>query len=235
MIVVLEGLVGSHAYGYATPESDLDWMSVYVGYLSDYFGLTKANTKHLVSQEVDITQYEFLEFIKLCVNFNPNVIPLLFLEDSAYRIRCHQLGSALINMRSAFVTKKAYNTLMGYAVSQERKAKDNVTEKLGQKRKDLIAKYGYDVKAAAHTVRLLRLAKHLFLYDEVRLTEGCDECLEFRTGKYSKEDFENRFSVLKSEVQKAFDENKTLPESPDLFHINAFCTHELSNFFLSKD
>jgi uncharacterized protein len=231
MSTVLEGLVGSHAYGYATSESDLDWMSVYVGNLSDYFGLSKGKTKHSVSQEVDITQYEFLEFVKLCVNFNPNVIPLLFLEDSAYRIRCCQLGSALINIRNAFVTKKALVALMGYAVSQERKVKENITEKHGQKRKDLIVKYGYDVKAAAHTVRLLHLAKHLFLYDEVRLTEGSDECLEIRTGKYSKEDFENRFSVLKTEVQKAFDGNTTLPDSPDLLYINTFCTHELSNYF----
>jgi predicted nucleotidyltransferase len=36
--VVLKGLVGSHAYGYATEASDQDWMSVYVADLDNYFG-----------------------------------------------------------------------------------------------------------------------------------------------------------------------------------------------------
>jgi predicted nucleotidyltransferase len=226
--VVLKGLVGSHAYGYATEASDQDWMSVYVADLDNYFGLKNSKSTQTLSENEDNVSYEFTKFVSLCSNFNPNVVPLLFLKS--YPVETSKLGVSLLSVRKAFLTQKAYNSLMGYAVSQENKATKNLTGTLGTKRKELVDRYGYDVKSAAHTVRLMELAKHLFKYNEVRLDLSAEVCAEYRMGKYSVDDFTNHFQSLKEEVNLAFS-NTTLPESVDMEYVNRFCVNALSEWF----
>lgn len=230
MVTILKGLVGSHAYGYATPESDEDWMSVYVGGLDIYFGLNGSNTSHSTSNDLDVTDYEFKKFISFCCNFNPNVIPLLFLKNESYDSITNEFGWRLVQSKNLFLTKRCYDTLRGYASSQEKKSKQESTEKLGKKRKELVYKYGYDVKAAAHTVRLLRLAKHIFLYNEVNLEEAAEECMKYRLGLFSKEEFQNRFDELILEVDNTFS-SCTLPEDVNMSLVNALCVKLLKDWF----
>lgn len=231
-LTLIKGLVGSHAYGYATESSDKDYMSVYIAPVTHYFGLDRFETKASVTESEDNTDYEFLKFVKLCVNFNPNVIPLLYtdLEVTYDDYYCYKY---LLENRALFVTNRAYNTLVGYAISQKEKAAKNITGKLGEKRKTLIEKYGYDVKAAAHTIRLMKTAIHLFKYNEVRLDISAEECAEFRSGKFSVEDFNNRFYVLKDKVQSVFLESK-LPNEPDLDKINNMCVKILGSVHYDK-
>jgi uncharacterized protein len=226
--LILKGLVGSHAYGYARPDSDLDWMSVYTGSIETYFGLSSVTTIHSVSEEVDNTDFEFLKFVKLCVNFNPNVIPLLFLKE--YHPDTNNFGYELVNNRDLFVTKRAYQSLMGYAVSQEKKSKHGITEKFGQKRKELVAQYGYDVKSAAHTIRLLVLAKVLFETGEVILESAAEECVKYRSGIYSAEEFQERFKELKEQVESSY-KKSNLPETHDITRVNEFCVNLLKKIF----
>lgn len=230
MRTFLKGLVGSHAYGYATQESDEDWMSVYMAGLDSYFGLKSANTSHSVSDDLDQTDYEFKKFVSLCCNFNPNVVPLLFLKKEAYDSQTNVFGWRLVEANKMFLTKKSYHSLRGYATSQEKKSRHGVTEKLGQKRKLLVEKYGYDVKAAAHTVRLLRLAKHLYLYNEVNLEEAAEECMQYRSGFYSKQEFEHRFNELLMQVDLIY-ESCNLPESVDMKEVNSFCVNFMKDWF----
>jgi hypothetical protein len=230
MVTILKGLVGSHAYGYATPESDKDWMTVYVGGIDTYFGLNGAHTSHSTTNDLDITDYEFKKFVSLCCNFNPNVIPLLFLKKESYDSITNEFGLRLVQAKNLFLTKRCYNSLRGYATSQEKKIRHGLTEKLGQKRNDLIDKYGYDVKAAAHSVRLLRLAKHIFLYNEVDLEEAAEECMKYRFGFFSKEEFQNRFDELIRQVDNSFS-SCLLPEDVDMTTVNAFCVRFLKDWF----
>jgi len=225
--VLLKGLVGSHAYGVATENSDKDYMSVYVDPLDHYFGLNKSSTNHSVSETLDNTEFEFLKFVKLCVNFNPNVVPLLFLNQYE---ELSTFGLYLLEQKNEFVTKKAYNSLLGYANGQKLKAEMGVTEKFGEKRKNLINEYGYDIKAASHTVRLLNLAKHLFKYNEVNLKAGAEEVLEFKLGKHPKSFFDERFETLLAE-SKEFYQTCKLPEDVNYEKVNNFCVNLLSKNF----
>lgn len=227
---ILKGLVGSHAYGVATENSDKDYMTVYIDPLDHYFGLKSSNTKHSVSEVLDNTEYEFLKFMKLCLNFNPNVVPLLFLDEY---LEVDKLGEVLLQNKNLFVTKKAYVSLIGYAVSQKKKAETGATEKFGEKRKNLIEIFGYDIKAASHTVRLLHLAKHLFQYNEVNIKAGAEEVLEFKLGKHPKMFFEERFSTLLKESEKLY-ETCTLPETVDFEAVNSLCTLSLIRNFIGK-
>jgi len=230
---LLKGLVGSHVYGYATESSDKDYMSVYISPLDHYFGLNKSSTSMTVTDSEDNCEYEFLKFVKLCSSFNPNVIPLLWSNKETQSDNWY-LALELITNRHLFVTKLAYNTLVGYSVSQREKARKQLTGKLGEKRKDLIEKYGFDVKSAAHTVRLLKTAEHLFKYNEVELDVAAEECAEYRSGKYSWEDFEDRFEVLKNNVDLSF-QDSTLPEKPDMDKVNNLCVTILKCFHFKEN
>ena len=228
MKTILKGLVGSHAYGYATPNSDEDWMSVSVADLDNYFGLKTPKSSQTFDDNEDNVSYEFKKFMQMCSSFNPNVVPLLFLKS--YAPETNEYGYRLVEFRNTFLSKAAYAPLVGYALSQEHKAHKNVTGKLGDKRKVLIETHGYDVKGAAHTVRLLQLAKHLFSYNEVVLDLSAEVCAEYRSGKYSVDDFQNHLQVLKKEVDEAF-LNTTLPESVNMESVNLFCVKFLVDWF----
>lgn len=226
--LLLKGLVGSHAYGYATDQSDKDYMSVVFAPLDCYFGLGGLRTSMSVTEDIDNTKYEFLKFMKLCSSFNPHVIPLLF-TDKELSSSNWKLASVLLENKHLFMTKLSFNTLVGYSINQRGEAAKQITGKLGQKRKELIKKYGYDVKAASHTIRLLKTAEHLFKYNEFKLDVAAVKCAEYRLGKYSWEDFEDEFEYLKKNAELAF-EKCTLPDTPDYQKINSLCVKLLGAY-----
>jgi hypothetical protein len=100
--------------------------------------------------------YELHKFVRLCLGFNPNVIPLLYLRPSDY-LEVHPGGQLLLDNRDAFMSVRAYDTFIGYARGQLSNVRRGITGKYGEKRKALIRQYGYDVKFAYHTIRLLRM------------------------------------------------------------------------------
>jgi hypothetical protein len=101
-IPILIGQIGSKAYGTDTATSDDDFMSVCLAGKRIYFGLREwynkgtYELKIINGDPVDTTVYEFKKFIRLCINFNPNVIPLLFLRPSDYG-HISLLGEDLLN------------------------------------------------------------------------------------------------------------------------------------------
>lgn len=107
MLKILEGAIGSSAYGYDGPDSDTDLMSVHVNSLEYYF----APKNYLESEDVyasfqkiegnDVTSYEFLKFIGMCQKANPNALPLLFLES--YTV-LSPLGEQLVDRRHLFLS-----------------------------------------------------------------------------------------------------------------------------------
>lgn len=219
--LLLKGIVGSHAYGYATPDSDIDYMSVWLDPVESYLGLnSKSSAKQSVTEEEDNTQFEFLHFMSLCEKFNPNVIPLLFLKEYEY---VHPAMEVVLNNRELFFSKLAYNTLYGYATSQAKKTLGLVTGKKGEKRKAVIGKYGYDTKAAAHCIRLLEMGIGLFARGEVNLTYSAAVCKDIRDGKFTYEQYEN-YRLLSLDMMKMwFDKCPLLRDAPDRTQMNWMC------------
>lgn len=236
-ILLCRGVVGSHAYGYATPQSDKDIMSVWLDPLSSYLGLNRlSDAKQTLSEEMDETKYEFLHFLSLCEKFNPNVIPLLFLKEYEYVNPMFQ--KFILNNRQLFVSRLAEFTLGGYAESQDKKVLGTLTGKKGEKRKELIAKFGYDTKAAYHVIRLLKTGIVLFRTNEVVLDCAADLCSEWRSGCHSYEDYLLLKRVMFEEFELAAARNVTLPDKPDRAVLNDLALKVFANtilFFGLKD
>jgi len=225
--LLIRAQVGSHAYGTSTPESDTDYMEVVAAsdqvYLSlDWFGeqgtieeKQKDEDGNLISEK---TSYELTKFMRLCQNFNPNVIPLLWVSKYEH---VDPLGQILIDNRVLFNSKAAIHTFAGYAYRQlEKMGADNpTTGRMGAKRKNLRDTYGYDTKYLYHAIRLARMIREFFATNGEQLIVDrtgidADELLAIRTGAWTyeqgKEEIVRLLTLAKEEAAKS-----TLPEVAD--------------------
>jgi predicted nucleotidyltransferase len=126
--VILTGCIGSHSYGTATPASDYDYMSVVIAPPNVYLGLDNwgsSGTKEEVYDDpvkglVEHKYFELKKFIGMCLGFNPNIIPLLWLDEKFYSNITPE-GQLLLQNKQIFNSKKAFVTFSGYAHSQLQK------------------------------------------------------------------------------------------------------------------
>lgn len=228
--LLILGQVGSKAYGTSTPESDDDYMGVVCAPLSCYMGLDKwANDgsmeiKRAQGAEVDAVVYDIRKFFKLCLAFNPHVIPLLYLRDEDYRY-LHPVGKRIISCRHIFESKRALNTFVGYARGQISNVQRGITGKYGEKRKKLIEEFGYDVKFAYHTIRLLGMIQEFFEIGEMTFHRGSDVefLMEIRRGEVAQGEFFQIADALMDQVTFAFNKATWLPDEPDYKKANELC------------
>ncbi len=117
-IIVFECLSGSHAYGLATPESDVDIKGVFILPEDDYLGL---NYVEQVSNETnDIVYYELGRFVELLSKSNPNILELLYTPEDSVR-KIHPVFEKIRAMN--LLSKQCKDSFGGYAMTQVRKAK----------------------------------------------------------------------------------------------------------------
>lgn len=123
MKTIIQGIVGSTAYGLATPSSDVDRMGVFIAPTSQIVSFHPP-TQSVVTNKPDVTRHEVGKFLSLVLRCNPSVSELLWLGDEAdsYEELDAPWGYDLIYMRrdflSATLVKNAY---LGYATQQFKK------------------------------------------------------------------------------------------------------------------
>lgn len=239
---ILAGYVGSISHGTYVPNTnpegidDKDVMSVYVKDLPYYIGLGRGrDTRECKVREWDIVGYEIKKYISLLLKSNPNVLSLLYLPEKYY-IASSNLGWALVEQRQIFVSKKAYHSFTGYAYGQLKRMEHFKFEGyMGEKRKSLVEKFGYDTKNAAHLIRLLRMDIE-FLIEGTLHVEREDACqlISIKKGEWELERVKEEANLLFKKSQDAYI-HSTLPEEPDykkaeqlLMSIIA-CYHDLPN------
>jgi len=110
---------GSHAYGTNTPESDLDVRGVCIAPKEYHLGF-KNVFEQAEQHEPDLTVFELRKFLRLAAECNPNVIEVLFTDDSD-RLQVTPAGEILLANRDIFLSRKAKHTFSGYAISQLRR------------------------------------------------------------------------------------------------------------------
>ena len=118
---VIECVLGSQAYGTATPESDIDIRGIFRLSQSDFLCLDQPCQQ--VSDETnDIVFYELRRFFHLAVKCNPSLVELMWTPPDCIK-SIGPIGQALIDNRRLFITKKAYSTFAAYAHAQIQRAK----------------------------------------------------------------------------------------------------------------
>ena len=148
---------------------------------------------------------------------------ILWLDPKQY-LNITEAGRMLIDNRDLFTSKRIYHGFAGYANGQLKRMTHLACKGyMGEKRKRLVKKYGYDTKNAAHLIRILETGIE-FLHEGVLHVhrKNAEKLLEIKDGKWSLE-------KVKAEVDRLFRLAEVtyhlsrLPDKPDRKKVNKLC------------
>ena len=119
--VIFRGIVGSRAYGTANTQSDTDTRGIFVVPSMEYVRLVPP-PKQVSDPHNDHTYYSLLRFCELMAEANPTTMEMLYLPEDCI-ITTTPAFETLVAHRDMFITQRAVESHLGYAVSQMKKAK----------------------------------------------------------------------------------------------------------------
>lgn len=218
--ILLLAYSGSISYGTYRPNShpnsidDKDVMGIAFGDYRDYLGFGHYSHTVIKQGEWDVTVYEIKRFFALLLKNNPNVMSLLW--SPSYLITT-PFSSELIYQRDIFSSKLAAKSYGGYAHDQLVKMKTFQREGyMGEKRKQLVTKFGYDTKNASHCIRLLRQGIFFLRYGIIEVQRrDAEELLEIKNGEWPIEKVQAEAEKLFAELKQA-ETDSFLPEQPNI-------------------
>lgn len=224
--IILLTYGGSHAYGTADENSDIDLRGVALNSKEEI--LLGRDFKQVVDSNTDTTIYSFNKIIRLLTACNPNIIEMLGCRTEHYFILT-TTGKMLLERPEIFLSKQCINTYGGFARNQFRRLQTMI-EKLSQKyKKDTLLDATVDKlnKHMMHLVRLYQIAIDLLEEGEIytyRYGDDLDLLLSIRKGEYTKDTAPTaNFYKLVRELDihfKLASKCHVLPEHPDYGKIN---------------
>jgi predicted nucleotidyltransferase len=240
---ILAGYRGSVAHGTYLPSDDpsgvddKDLMFVVIPTIDYYFGLNSwgsRGTKEHKIGEYDIVSYELLKFMRLLAKGNPNVLCMLWL-DSNYYIKRTLLGNELIRNRELFSTRQVYKSFVGYARGQiHRMTHCAYNGRMGEKRKRLVDRFGFDVKHGGHCIRLLRQGIEFLATGELIVTRpDAPQLIEIKRGLWTLEQVKAEADRLFVKIEDVYT-NSRLPARTDMDAVNDLCARILEERFYAK-
>lgn len=118
-LIIFEVIVGSQAYGTATPTSDVDKKFVYI-LPEDYI----LGMKYIPQVEVnkDYVGYEVKRFLELIASNNPTLLEILHSPEDCI-IHKDPVFDYILEHKNEFITKICADSFGGYARQQIKKAK----------------------------------------------------------------------------------------------------------------
>src|SRR5579864_6841732 len=172
---------------------------------------TAGNDRRNGPHDVDITLYSLKKWAGLACKGNPTALHFLFAES----VMSSSIWKQIAGEREIFLSRTFVKSFLGFADDQLKR----MTGKKGRGKKgqrpEIEKKYGYDVKAAMHTLRLLYECKELVSSGNITLPRPEREFLiRVRTGKYSMERVLVMAEKLFSECEEAA-QSSLLPEKVD--------------------
>lgn len=129
--VIFEALCGSQLYGTATPESDKDYVGVYMIPTQVILGMqnvdeidkstNKSKSKNTQEDE-DIKFYSIRKFFKIAQKNGPNAVEMLFTNGDNI-IRSKPIWDTIASNSEIFVSQLVFKSMFGYALSQKNLAR----------------------------------------------------------------------------------------------------------------
>ncbi|MEU6559650.1 nucleotidyltransferase domain-containing protein [Nocardia nova] len=201
--LLLEGVVGSQAYGLATADSDTDYAGIYVEPTRRLLGLHPPTRRSRTGRgEADAIYHEVGKAMGLMLSCNPTAYELLWLDDYT---AITGLGRELVELRGCFASaQRVRRAYFGYAVTQagdlERAPHPSAARR---------------AKQARHTMRLLWQGHQLYTtgFLPIRLPDP-QRFHDF--GALAATEGTEPVRELLAEYETAFDSaTPALPEEPD--------------------
>ncbi len=227
--LIYETLMGSESYGCSKGGSDTDIYAICIpsrniifphtaGYL-DIFDNDRPKFEQYQQHDVncessgkkfDFSVFNITQFFAHLMRGVPNCIDALFTKDECVK-HITQAGIIVRDNRKMFLSKECWKTFRGYSASQMKHLEHkNPTGK----RKEVVDKYGYDLKFAYQALRLLSEAEQIITTGDLDLMQGAEEFKAIRRGDWTLQQFNERFNARMVALEEVF-HKCTLPEKPD--------------------
>ena len=248
-VVHYETMMGSVAYGVSTDYSDEDIYGFCIPKKKTIFphldghiiGFGRQPKKfeqyqqhHIVDKEADkqydLSIYGIVKYFQLCMENNPNMIDSLFTPQFCV-LHITAVGQMVREARELFLHKGAWYKFKGYAYSQLHKMKNK--NPIG-KRKETIEKFGFDVKFAYHTVRLLNEIEQILQDGTINIQKNKEQLKAIRRGDVSESDIMKWASDKEIALEKLYNESK-LRDKPAEEEIKQLLINCLEQHFGSLD
>jgi len=170
---------------------DLDIYGVYIEPPELVLGLdsmphfvwsTAGNERRNGPKDVDITLYSLKKWAGLACKGNPTALHFLFTK-SAVR---STTWTNILTHKDVFLSRSCVPQFLGFADAQLKRMTGQLGRGKKGQRPELEEKYGYDVKAGMHVLRLLYECQELVSTGKITLPRPeRDLLIRVRTGKYS--------------------------------------------------
>lgn len=228
-----EVIMGSMAYGVSNDSSDMDVYGFAIPPKHEVFphvrgevpgfdpydlGFQQYQKHHINDPQAmggsgrvyDITIYSITRYFRLLADNNPNIIDSLFVPRHCV-LHATPVAEMIREQRTLFLHKGCWTKFKGYAYGQIHKIR---TKHPIGKRKEVVEKYGYDIKFAYHVVRLLGEVEQLMLEHDMDLSRNAEQLKAIRRGEWSMEQLESYFTAKERELESVY-MNCQLPEKAD--------------------
>ena len=193
---------GSHAYGLADENSDMDVRAASMPTLRQFLTLHDYGEKHMPDSDMVVRSY--LKVARMLRDANPNMVELVNLPVDCI-LHCDDYGFRLLQLAQRIaVNRKCVSTFAGYAYQQTMLAERK--KRAGDMRKAH--------KALAHALRVYRMGAVLLESGDVQVNRtGIDreELLAIRHGDFDPEQYEAELQEAKNRFEEAA-EHSTLPQ-----------------------
>ncbi|OKJ71803.1 nucleotidyltransferase domain-containing protein [Streptomyces sp. CB02460] len=201
-------VMGSRAFGLATETSDTDRRGVFLAPTPLFWRFEKPPT-HIEGPADEQFSWELERFCELALRANPNVLECL---HSPLVDQVDDTGRELLALRDAFLSRRAHDSFVRYALAQRRKLEADVRQ------------YGAPRwKHAMHLLRLLASCRDLLRTGEltIEVGEAREALLAVKRGEVPWPEVERRMTRLAAENDEAAD-TSPLPSEPDRARIEDF-------------
>lgn len=225
---------GSIAHGTYIPNDDplsiddKDLIGICIPPAEYYMGLREFGSRGTQEVQVDpwdIVVYEHRKALRLLAKGNPNMLCMLWTPPE-FITQENAAGEALLACRPLFATQAAFPAFRGYAQSQLKKMHKGVYHGyMGEKRRALVDKFGYDTKNASHLIRILRQGINFMQTGELEVYRSdAEELVAIKRGEYSFDTVRRMAEELDHALGRAGEKSK-LPEAPNWDAINKLAVH----------
>lgn len=229
---MFEGITGSYAYGMSDDLSDMDIIGICIppkdlifphlageipgfGTQKQRFDIYLQHRIEILSENrtYDFSIYSIVKFFDLAMRNNPNILEMLYIPNNCV-LHYTAIYSHLRHNRSLFLHKGAYHKHIGYCFSQLNKISKR-SNSTNEKRADLIEKYGFDTKFAAHAVRLILQCEQILTTGEIVLNRDSGILKSIRRGEWELERIIEWVNKKERDLTEIYNTSNVVPYTPD--------------------
>jgi len=214
LIVNLIG--GSNLYGLNTPESDIDYRSIFIAKHKRHIAGFDTINSIVQNGEVDFAGYELGRFLQLLRKSNTQVLEILYATNSSFNYFHKDFKLLQENRERLIDTKVLESSLQGYVHSELNLATGKRSGRLGGKRKNAVEEFGFSPKNFVQILRLCNVGIVFFNTGEYMVKvkdfdeKLHDELMDIKINPqgYTKDHLEKRADEEFAKLNKAIDSSK---------------------------